>query len=345
MTKYGLTEHWSELITTYFDKCDVDTYFTENYVKLYASDSEKAICFYYINDDFCLLFPFLKRTFLFQGQEYHDFETAYGYGGPLWNRDVSEFIEMGLVCFSQLCKREHYVAGFIRFHPLLNNQKHSEIVAQIIPERRTIDIDLHENIEDIWMHEIHTKNRNVIKKGIKSGLVFHLDENFVHLEEFIKLYNHTMNKVSAEDFYYFSKEYYNRFVHLITHSFLAYATFDDKIVAAALFFYSNKLGHYHLAGSDRNYLKISPNNFLLWNVAKEMRTRGIERFHLGGGNNADEKNSLFCFKSRFSKHTNQFYIGKMIFDAETYSNICNVWEQKNPDKAIQYKHHLLKYKY
>ena len=84
---------------------------------------------------------------------------------------------------------------------------------------------------------------------------------------------------------------------------------------------------------------------MLWEAAKELQKRGVKRFHLGGGTTGNEDDSLFLFKRRFSKDTCQFYIGKLIFNQYAYNAICADWEQKNPEKAEHYKHHLLKYKY
>lgn len=50
--------------------------------------------------------------------------------------------------------------------------------------------------EEIWKNEIHTKNRNVIKKGIKNGLEFVLDDGYKYIYDFIRLYNSTMDRLS-----------------------------------------------------------------------------------------------------------------------------------------------------
>jgi len=345
MCKFGIKNYWNFLLKKYFSSIDVDTYFIEEYVKLYEKEDEKAVCFYYVKDEFCFIFPFLKREFIVNGEKYYDFETAYGYGGPLWNIEDRIKIIEALDCLKELCIKQKYVAGFVRFHPMVNNQIYFDRIATVLPERKTIDIELKDSIENIWMHEIHTKNRNVIKKGLKTGLKFHLDNNFEHLDDFIEIYNTTMGKLQAEDFYYFDRLYYNKFASSVPGAFLAYVTLEKKIIASALFFHSKSFGHYHLAGSNIEYHKYSPNNFLLWNVAIEMKNRGIKRFHLGGGTNSDEKNSLYAFKSRFSKHQNQFYIGKLIFNQIIYSQLCKDYEEKSPQKAELFKHRLLKYKY
>lgn len=337
--------HWDEFLDSFPQEMK-DIYFAEEYVKLYESATEQAECFVCREDDKVLLFPFLVRAFWFNGKQYKDFETAYGYGGPVYNCNDMEFVVRALVAFKTYCSENNYVAGFVRFHPLLQNQEGFETIGRLLAERKTVAINLNQTMEEVWSNEIHSKNRNVIRKAEKAGCQFIVDDQYEHLREFINLYDSTMDKLSADGFYYFDDAYYDNLKRGITNSFLGCVkNAEGEIISAAIFMYSGPYGHYHLSGSDKNQLAISPNNFMLWKAAGELQKRGVKCFHLGGGTNSDEENTLFKFKCKFSKDTCQFYIGKLVFTPEVYEAICADWEAKNPDKAEQYKHHLLKYKY
>ena len=340
-----ITEHWNENFDAFLSE-KKDVYFTEQYVKLYETETEKAECFVGREDEKVFLFPFLARTFEFQGKQYKDFETAYGYGGPVCNCDHREFVVRALAAFKSYCSENNYLAGFVRFHPLFQNQRGFETVGRVIEDRKTVAINLDQTMDDVWKNEIHSKNRNVIRKAEKAGCTFIVDDNYVHLKEFINLYDSTMDKLSADGFYYFDDAYYENLNRGIPDSFLGCVQNNEgQIISAAIFMYSGPYGHYHLSGSDKSQLAISPNNFMLWNAAIELQKRSVKRFHLGGGINGNEENSLYQFKRRFSKDTYQFCIGKLVFNQEIYDTICADWEVKNPDKAEHYKHHLLKYKY
>lgn len=337
--------HWDESLGLFPQEMK-DVYFAEEYVKLYESATEQAECFVCREDDKVLLFPFLARTFDFNGKPYKDFETAYGYGGPVYNCNDMEFVNRALAAFKTYCSENNYVAGFVRFHPLLQNQVGFDTIGRLLPERKTVAINLDQTMDEVWSNEIHSKNRNVIRKAEKAGCHFIMDDQYEHLNDFVKLYDSTMDKLSADGFYYFDDKYYKNLVKGIPDSFLGcVADAEERIISAAIFMYSGTYGHYHLSGSDKSQLSLSPNNFMLWEAAKELQKRGVKRFHLGGGTTSDEENSLYKFKCRFSKDTCQFYIGKLVFNPEAYDAICADWEQKNPDKAEHYKHHLLKYKY
>lgn len=340
-----IVKHWNEYFNLFPAELK-DVYFTEEYVKLYESATERAECFVYREDDNILLFPFLTRAFDFQGKQYKDFETAYGYGGPVYNCSDKGFIVKALSAFKAYCGENNYLAGFVRFHPLFQNQEGFESVGRVIADRKTVAIDLDQTMDEVWKNEIHSKNRNVIRKAEKAGCTFIVDGKYEHLKEFINLYDSTMDKLSADGFYYFDDAYYENLTRGITDSFLGCVkNAEGQIISAAIFMYSGPYGHYHLSGSDKSQLAISPNNFMLWNAAAELQKRGVKRFHLGGGTNGDEENSLYQFKRRFSKDTCQFCIGKLVFNQELYEYICADWEAKNSEKAEHYKHHLLKYKY
>lgn len=338
------TEHWNQYLDTIPSESQ-DLYFREEYVRLYETDYEKACCFIFQEGESIMLFPFLRRSFKFEGKTYFDFETAYGYGGPISNDFSEGFITNALEALRAKALEENYICGFVRFHPLLNNWNYFDRVGQLIQDRNTIAINLTEGIDATWMNEIHTKNRNVIKKGEKNGLVFIVDDDFSYLKDFEELYNSTMDKLEADGFYYFEPKYYEQLQDTIENRFLGIVKYEDRVVAGAIFFYQKPYGHYHLAGSDKTALKLSPNNFLLWEAAKELMNRGVSYFHLGGGTDGTEENSLYQYKRKFSKHEYLFCLGKLIFNQHLYNAICEDWSTRNPDKVVKMKNILLKYKY
>lgn len=340
-----IIEHWNTFLDKFTEE-QRDIYFTEEYHRLNTNQYEIPKAFVYSENENVMIFPFLScETTTADGLIIRDFETAYGYGGPIYNTNKEEFIKRALTAFKIELSEAGYIAGFVRFHPLLNNQTHFDSIGDLIFDRNTIAVDLTKPIEDVWMNEIHTKNRNVIKKGQKEGLVFKADDNYDSLARFRELYESTMNKLSADSFYYFGDYYFENFKKLFPNSFIGEVLLNGEIIASAIFFYDGIYGHYHLAGSDIRKLKLSPNNFLLWEAAKELKNRGVKYFHLGGGINSDETNSLFQFKRKFSKSTRDFYIGKLIFVPDTYSAVCRKWEEHNPEKVEKYGCRLLKYRY
>ena len=342
--KSGLLSSWNHLL----DEIPAhrrDIYFREEYVRLYEDASCRAVCFMYRDDDGLYLFPFLERNFEMRGMDCFDFETAYGYGGPVASTDAPSFIGRAWDAFMAMARARGYVAGFVRFHPLLNNGQLCGRDMVVIPERSTVAMSLDGTGQDIWMREIHTKNRNVIKKAIHNGLSFCADYEYRYYADFQRLYSATMDKLDASGFYYFNPAYFEGIRSGISNSFLGHVCKDGRIVASAIFMYDGEFGHYHLSGSDTQSLALNPNNLLLWGAALELKSHGVRQFHLGGGTDGRPDNSLLAFKRKFSNSLRQFSIGKLIVDDRLYCQACHDWEISNPYKIDTFGKLLLKYKY
>lgn len=337
-----ITDHWNEYLQ-YFSSEQKDIYYTEEYAKLYSEKDAIIVSAVCIDDCNYLLMPFLKRKV---GETSFDFETAYGYGGPITNTNDSSWNRAAIKEMIIFLHKEYFICGFIRFNPLLNNADLCRDLFSVIDDRKTVVIDTSMSCDDIWTRQLSSKNRNMIRKAEKNGLKFSADYEFAHLNDFISLYNSTMERLEADDFYYFDESYYKQYVrNLKNKSFLGVITLNNKLVAAAMFMYDGYHGHYHLAGSNHEGARLGANNLMLWSAACEMNKLGVRQFHLGGGINSDPENSLLKFKNSFSKTLIQFSIGKLVINENAYKKICTEWEEKHPQLKEKYGNRLLMYRY
>ena len=345
-----IRDDWDDVLSAFPDEYQ-DIYFTKRYLGLYEEAEKKAQCVICAEDEFIMIMPFIRGVIC----NYYDFETAYGYGGPVANTDDIEWCTRAFREIHDFLKEKSYLCGFTRFHPLLNNERlvseHSteKTVGKIISvlyDRQTIAIDTSVSPDEIWTKQLSSKNRNMIRKAEKNGLEYKTEFGFESYDEFIDLYQATMKRLEADDFYNFEREYYDKLkTSLKGNSFLGTVRLHGKLICAAVFMYSKYYGHYHLEGSDHNYSSLGANNLLLWKVACEMHELGIHVFHLGGGTSSSPDDTLYKFKKAFSKNEKTFYIGKQIFMPTEYEAICTDWVQKNSAKAEVYGNRLLKYRY
>lgn len=336
-----ITEKWNKYLEK-FKENQKDIYFSEEYVKLYESDHGKARCAVCQENNKIILMPYIRKEI----DGYFDFETAYGYGGPISNTDNQEWIDKALLEMEKLFERERYVCGFIRFHSLLNNVEICKNYMQVLFDRNTVAINTEESEKEIWLKQITSKNRNMIRKAEKNGLEYKAEFDFASLAKFIELYNATMTRLEAEDFYFFDDKYYQTFIDKFKgKAFLGTVKKDGELVCAALFMFSKNFGHYHLEGSNHDYSKLAANNLLLWKTACEFHKLGIKEFHLGGGYNSNPENTLLKFKKSFSSNIKDFYIGKWIFNQRKYDELKNTWMEKNPNKVDKFGKFLLCYRY
>jgi len=248
----------------------------------------------------------------------YDFTTPYGYGGWIIEGDNSdELFEE----YETWCKENHIVSEFVRFHPLIENQKYSLGNYNVIPLGQVIAMDCTDE-ETLWMN-MSSRNRNKIKKAINTGVSVSYG-GIEKLEEFIQIYEETMDRDNAEDYYYFKKEYYDCLFNDLKDNLLVFsAELEDRTLSTCIVFMENGRLSYHLAGSTRISGNIYETNLLIYEVAKWGNRNGYKSFLLGGGVGSQE-DYLYQFKRGFDdKHSFQFYIGKKIHLQDKYDELVS----------------------
>lgn len=306
-----------------------DIYFTSQYCKLYETDESKAKLFVLKQDKFIGLYPFLiKRIQGYHKDNLYDIETPYGYGGPITNTEDEGFNRLFEKRFQQFCCESNIIAEFIRFHPFMNNHHLFKENIWVTCNRKTVVVNVEKDIEEIWNNDISSKNRNVIRKAIKNELTVDFTNDY---EPFIEIYNKTMAKVRASDNYIFDKAYYNQ-IKANKNCKLMVVKKNNEIIAGGIFMGLGEYFHYHLSGSQKEFLNFSPNNLMIWEAIKFAHNNGFKKFHLGGGASDNENDSLFKFKNSFSKDICNFYIGKRIHNEYEYNCLIEQWKKKTGEK-------------
>ena len=164
---------------------------------------------------------------------------------------------------------------------------------------------------------------------MRRGLACHdasLDEG---LATFRDLYESTMQRAGATDFYFFPDGYYRDLRRtLCDRTKLFVVTDGHDPIAAGLFFTYGRTLHYHLGASREDALPLAPNNLLFHQVSLWGQQHGFERLHLGGGRSSAADDALLRFKKRFSPHALSFHVGSRIQHPERYAMLCDLWQEQ-----------------
>ena len=169
------------------------------------------------------------------------------------------------------------------------------------------------------------------------------NKNQERKNNFVDLYIKTMHRNNAEEFYFFSKEYFENFFEDMKRKCKLFcAKFEGKTIASAIMIFNNENMHYYLSGADRDYMNLAPNNLLLFKAGLWGYQNGFKKFHLGGG--VSDNDALFSFKKQFNeKGILPFYIGRTIFDDEKFEFLVDL--RKNSDENFDMeKPFLIKYR-
>lgn len=321
------SEEWDRIVRSF---ADFDVYYLSGYVKAFLLHGDgQPLLFYYEDDHVRGINVVMKRDIAkdsrfsdkLKANEIFDFSTPYGYGGWLIEGENNESL---FSAYEAWCISNNIVAEFVRFHPVLANHRFVTNGYDIIPLGNTVAMDL-SSPEKIW-ENITSSNRNMIRKAEKNGVEIHCSNAPDLIETFREIYNATMDKDNASDYYYFSSEFYESiFSDLTEEAQLFYALYEDKIVSAAIMLTSNGRLNYHLSGSRQEYRQLASTNLLLYKAALWGFENGCKTFHLGGGVGAGE-DGLFKFKKAFYRKDElpRFHIGKKVFDEEKYDELVNL---------------------
>ena len=323
-------DKWDSIVKS-FDKYDV--YYLSGYTKAFNIHGDgEPILFYYDDENTRAINVVMKRDIEkdrnFRGkiepETYFDITTPYGYGGFIVEGTINENSLMQLnELYSDYCVSNNIISEFVRFHPVLENSKLNSEIYEVIDLGNTITMNLASK-EQIW-NDLSSKNRNVIRKALKSGVEIYWGRSSELIDEFIPLYNATMNKDNATDYYYFNKDFYNSVLNDLKYNcLLFYAVFEGKVISSSMILFGNDKMHYHLSASDREHQSLAPTNLLLYQAACWGCENGYKSFHLGGGLGSKE-DSLYKFKKAFNKNSETYFsIGKKIFDQEKYYELIKI---------------------
>lgn len=319
----------------------IDIYFDKNYGKLYEKAENGVADFYELKTkNGTIINQFIKREVpqKIDGKKYYDITTPYGYGGPIIVETINKnaLLEEYEHSFKNYCHKNKIISEFIRFHPILKNYQDFREIYNSEFNRYTLATNI-KDYDDPIKSEFSKHCRKTIKQILKNGVTFRMIEAPTRkdLDVFIDIYYQNMKRKNAEDYYFFDYEYFdNIYNNFRDNIIIAQSIFENKVIAAGLYFRTDSLIHAHLSGTRTDYLDLSPAYILKYGTVKWAKEKGISYIHYGGGTDTSEENSLYQFKSKFAKNTKfEFWIGKKIWDNRIYEMAC---KKANISSSINY---------
>lgn len=343
------SEKWNE----YLQRLPIelqDIYYTPEYYRLYEELGDgRATCFVFYDGEDIALYPFLLNSVNTLGynldNQYYDIQGAYGYNGIVSSSYKKNFISSFYSSFKDYILKNNIIAEFTRYHPIIQNDLFA-VNMNVVEDRKTVFLDITKEYDYIWSHFYSGINRNMIRKALKNHISISISNNINEYFLFYDIYKRTMQNIGADEYFYFSRNYFENFKTLLSNNHkLIVAKIDDKLICAMILMFHGKYAHYHLSGRLKEFSNTGVNNLILDEAIKIAQKEGCSVFHFGGGTTNLQNDSLLKFKSNFSNDKRTFHIGKKIHNKNIYNEVVNQWEIKFPEKVEQYKNLILKYRY
>ena len=309
----GGDPRWDELVDA---SPTPDVYYRPGYCAAYeAAGHGRAVAV--VADG--AVFPLLVRELPF-GEDGFDAVTPYGYGGVL-ARTVGSDPASDLRQLRDWCATNGVVSCLLRLHPLLGGPGQ-------LSESDDADVEIHEHGPTTAVDPRRTDSTSGRLEGMSKGrkadltiarreleLVWGHDEDA--FEAFRRVYDGTMERLGAGEFYLFPPDYYRALVEGLGERIaVALAKRAGEVVGAAIFLADRRFAHYHLSGTTETGRELKAGTLLVHAGVEWARERGCELLHLGGGTSGAD--SLFAFKKSFGGETYTYAYATLVADPERY---------------------------
>ena len=249
--------------------------------------------------------------------KYYDISTPYGYGGFIGN--ITDYGRLNSA-WRQYCVERGYICEFVRFELFETYQ--SSYGGTTMTRTHNVVRSLEMPLDEMWM-DFKQKVRKNVKRAAQYHLEMRLDPDGTHLDDFLHIYDSTMDRNHAEEEYYFGREFFETLNSMKDNVMYFHAVHEGEIISTELVIYGAENCYSYLGGTDRAYFEMRPNDFLKYEIIKWAKEKGLKNFVLGGGYGADD--GIFQYKQCLAPHgVVDFYIGRQIFDQGTYDALVNM---------------------
>ena len=271
--------------------------------------------------------------------------SVYGYPGPVtWGVSPGDpFVEDAWRLIVESWRGQGAVSAFTRFNPLLEN---ASLIRDLPPRPGqdasregviaagpTVSVDL--TLDDEAIHRAYGRGlARDISAARTAGLRTVADEAMTLLPTFACLYNETMVRLGASEYYKFREDDFLRLRDALTGKLHLLETFmGDTVAAAGLFMESGGVVEWHLVGSSDTFRPLSPSKVLVDDAITWARDRGNRILHMGGGHGGRE-DSLFWSKSRFSPRRHIFETGRWVLEPRLYEELVAARRAANSGPGV-----------
>tara|TARA_R110002050_G_scaffold296426_1_gene456399 strand:- start:46737 stop:48509 length:1773 start_codon:yes stop_codon:yes gene_type:complete len=312
-------EQWNDVISEigYYD-----FYHTYDYHKSSKSEGETPTLLKYRHNDVLIALPLLVRDI--PNTNYKDATSVYGYGGPISkgvnnNFDNTTFVDQ----ITKYFKSNSIISIFSRLNPYMRQQcVILKDFGNIISQGKIVNIDL-----SLTLDEQRALYRSRLKTHInkaRRSCSIRRASSIEDIKTYIEIYHENMDRVKAKKIYYFSCSYFENLIKskdFKTEILLAIDNESGEIIAGSMFIITNSIVQYHLSGSKNDFLHLTPTKLLIDEMRLIANDEGYKFFNLGGGIGGSDHDSLFDFKSSFSKDFKDFNLWNVIIDQGVYDNL------------------------
>ncbi len=312
-----------------------------DYVKLYLNGTSKGYCAIFESMKGNAMYPFICRDLTKESFgdigvfPLCDIITPHGYGGPfVWGCDNPKELAVEFWAnFNTWANERNVVSEVIKFS--LFSENLLPYAGEKEEKLQNIIVDLELSEEELWMN-FESKVRKNVKKAKRNGLNVILDSTGEKLDDFLAIYQSTLDRRGSENIYYFSRSFFDNIHKKLPRQFMYFhAIYQEKIVSSELVLVSHENIYSFLGGTYSDRFSLSPNDLLKYEIINWGRKQGKRRFVLGGGHEAGD--GIYRYKKSFAPGGSvPFFIGCRILHRDLYDVLLQNKKRTDKLKGIEW---------
>lgn len=256
------------------------------YVKLFARPCDRVVLAVGEDPGGVILFPLVLRPLSAEpwarpGEARLDAVSPYGYGGPFAHGDGPRDDAAFWTAHQAWCRSARVVSTFARL-PLFEGQV-PRLPADPEPRGPNVVRALGPDLATIWMEYDRSVRANV-KAAERNGVTIEVDETGARLDAFVEVYEHTMSRRGASDWYFFPRSFFEALVARLSGQFVFFhALHAGRVVSTELILVSAEHCYMLLSGTLAEAYPLRPNDLLRHHTVAWAAEHGLTAYVLGGG--------------------------------------------------------------
>ena len=257
-----------------------------DYVRLFSRPCDRTVCAVGEDAGGTILFPLLLRPLAAEpwaapGERRLDAISPYGYGGPFafgeGPRDDGAFWR----AHEAWCREAGVVSTFARL--ALFDEQLPRLPADPEPRGPTVVRALRADLGASWMEYDRSVRANV-KAAERNGVTIEVDRTGARLDAFVEVYEHTMTRRGANDWYFFPRSFFDELVRRLAGQYVFFhALHEGRVVSTELILVSREHAYMLLSGTRAEAYPLRPNDLLRHKTVVWSAEQGLCAYVLGGG--------------------------------------------------------------
>ena len=165
----------------------------------------------------------------------------------------------------------------------------------------------------IWMEYDRSVRANV-KAAERNGVEVEVDRTGARLDAFVEVYEHTMRRRGATDWYFFPRSFFEDLVKRLAGQYVFFhALHAGQVISTELILLSKEHAYMLLSGTREEAYPLRPNDLLRHRTVTWAAEQGLSAYVLGGG--YEPGDGVFRHKRNFApKHQLQFRVACLVHD-------------------------------